>query len=110
MRPANMHVPKDIQEVLVLLSWILLKSPKFVDKTGHFPFRNVNYVFQQLNGGLGNIRPTLGEERYQELTQMSDRMRALFEADPENTTGETRKGRDIVYEMEDILKQVRRKS
>jgi hypothetical protein len=41
---------------------------------------------------------------------MSDRMRALFEADPENTMGETRKGRDIIHEMEDILRQARQES
>ena len=42
---------------------------------------------------------------------MAAEIRALFEADPENKTGETRKGRDIIYEMEEIVKQVlRRKS
>ena len=33
-----------------------------------------------------------------------------LEADPENKTGETRKGRDMIHEMEDILRQARRKS
>ena len=42
--------------------------------------------------------------------QMSDKVRAHFEADPEDKTGETRSGRDIIYEMEDTVKQVRRKS
>ena len=65
---------------------------------------------EQLHEGLSNVRRTLGEERYHQLMGMSDRMRALFEADPENTTGETRKGRDIIHEMEDILKQARQKS
>ena len=74
------------------------------------PFLNLDYVFQQLNEGLSHNRQTLGEERYHELMRMSDRMRALFEADPENKTGETRKGRDIIHEMEDILRQARRKS
>ncbi len=41
---------------------------------------------------------------------MSDRMRALFEADPDDKTGETLEGRKIIQEMEDILRQVRRKS
>ena len=110
MRPANMHIPKDVQETLILLSWILLNSPKFLDKTGRFPFRNLNYVFQQLQEGLGNIRPTLGDERFEQLTQLSDQIRLHFEADPENKTGETRKGRDIIYEMEKILKRVPRNS
>ena len=92
------------------LGWMLLKSPKFVDKTGYFPFLNLDYVFSELNDGLVLNRPALGEARYHELTQMSGQIRALFEADPENKTGETRKGRDIIYEMEDIVKQTRRKS
>jgi hypothetical protein len=89
---------------------MLLSAPKFLDKTGYLPFLNIDYVFQQLREGLNRNRRTLGEERYHELVRMSDRMRALFEADPENKTGETRKGRDIIQEMEDVLKQVRRKS
>ena len=89
---------------------MLLKAPKFIDKTGHFPFQNVGYVFEKLNAGLSHNRLTLGEERYRELMRMSDGMRAYFEADPENKTGETRKGRDIIYEMEKILKEARRKS
>jgi len=36
-------------------------------------------------------------------------MRALFEADPEDKTGETSKGCKIIHEMEDLLRQVRRK-
>ena len=110
MKPGKMHAPRDIREILVLLSWVLLKSPQFIEKSGYFQSMSVDYVFGRLKEGLGNVRETLGEERYQELMRMSDRMQAHFEADPENKTGETRKGRDIVYEMEDILRQARRKS
>jgi hypothetical protein len=88
---------------------MLLSAPKFTDKTGWLPFLNLDHVFQQLNEGLDHNRLTLGEERYRQLIGMSGQIRALFEADPENTTGETRKGRDIIYEMEDIVKQAGRK-
>ena len=71
---------------------------------------NLDHIFRELHEGLNHNRPTLGEDRYHQLMRMSDRMRAHFEADPENKTGETRKGRDIIYEMEDIVKQVRRNS
>ena len=81
-----------------------------MDRTGYFPYRNLDYVFQQLTEGLSNIRQTLGEERYNELTRMSGEIRTLFEADPENETGETWKGREIILKMEDILRQARRKS
>lgn len=110
MKPKRMHIAQNIQELLELLTSMLLSAPKFLDKTGYLPFLNIDYVFQQLHEGLAHNRRTLGEERYLELMRMSDRMRAHFDADPENKTGETRKGRDIIYEMEDILRQVRRKS
>ena len=110
MKPVRMHIAQNVQELLELLTSMLLSAPKFLDKTGYLPFLNIDYVFQQLREGLNRNRRTLGEERYHELVRMSDRMRALFEADPENKTGETRKGRDIIQEMEDVLKQVRRKS
>jgi len=110
MKPAKMTIPRDVGELLEHLIWMLLKAPKFIDKTGRFPFQDVEYVFRELNEGLSNVRPTLGEERYHQLMGMSDRMRALFEADPENTMGETRKGRDIIHDMENILRQARQKS
>jgi len=110
MKPANMHVPQDIQELLEQLASMLLSAPKFTDKTGRLPFLNLDYVFRELNEGLSSNRPTLGEERYNDLTRMSDQTRALFEADPEDETGETLKGCKIIHEMEDILRQVRRKS
>jgi hypothetical protein len=52
-----------------------------------------------LNEGLQTIRGQLGEGLYLKLREMSDRMRALFEADPENKTGETREGREIIHKM-----------
>lgn len=109
MKPVTMHVPQNINELLELSASMLLSAPKFTDKTGYLPFLNLDYVFQELLAGPAHNRQTLGEERYQELMQMSDRMRALFEADPEDKTGETFQGCKIIHEMEDILRQVRRK-
>jgi hypothetical protein len=42
--------------------------------------------------------------------EMSDRMRAHFEADPDDTTDDALKGREIIDEMRDLLKQSARKS
>jgi hypothetical protein len=36
---------------------------------------------------------------------MSDQMRAHFEADPENKTDDTIKGREIIDEMQNLLNQ-----
>jgi hypothetical protein len=104
-----MHVAQNIQELSDLLMSMLSLAPKFLDKTGYFPYENLEYVFRELREGLDHNRPTLGEERYRQLIGMSDQSRALFEADPENATGETKKGRDIIYDMEAIVKQVPRK-
>jgi len=41
---------------------------------------------------------------------MSDEMRILFEADPEDETGDTLKGCEIPHEMQDILERVRREA
>jgi len=105
-----MYVPKDIQELLEFVVSMLSSAPKFMDRTGYFPYQNLDYVFRQLHEGLNLNRQTLGEERYNELVRMSDQMRALFEADPEDKTGDTLKGCKIIHEMEDILRQARRKS
>ncbi len=92
------------------LGFMMLKSPAFVDKTGYFPHQNIDTVFHQLNEGLRLIQGKLGEERYLKLVEMSGRMRAYFEADPENKTDDTLKGRAIILGIEDLLKQKTRKT
>ena len=42
------------------------------------------------------------------LRAMSDQMRALFEADPDNTNGNTKAGRRLIREMEDVVKRAGR--
>jgi hypothetical protein len=110
MKPAKLLVPQNISELIELIRAMLLSAPKFLDKTGYFPYQNLDHVFRELHEGLNHNRKKLGEECYHELMQMSDRMRALFEADPEDKTGQTAEGCKIIYEMEDILRQIPRKS
>ena len=81
---------------------MMLKSPTFRDD--YFTQRNVETVFFELNEGLKFIHKKLGDERYKKLSALSDRMRAHFEADPEDKTEDARAGRRIIREMEDILK------
>src|SRR5258707_11698239 len=100
MKPAKMRVPQNIGQLRDILSTILLSAPKCLDNTGYFPYLNLDYVFQQLLAGLDHSRATLGEERYVQLKGMSERMRALFEADPETKTGETLQGFKIIHEVE----------
>jgi len=110
MRSIKMYVPQNISELLDLVISMQLLAPKFIDETGYFPFRNLDYVFRQLHEGLAQNRQTLGDERYRELMRMSERMRGLFGADPEDKTGETSEGCKMINQMEDILRQVRRKA
>jgi hypothetical protein len=87
----------------------MLDAPTFKDRTGYAPGMSIDTEFYALNEGLKNIRKKVGEERYLALVALSDRMRAHFEADPENKTEDTIAGRYLIHEMEDILSSRRRK-
>ena len=88
-----------------LLGWMMLKSPKFEDDSGSFPGQNIETEFFALNEGLKAIRKKVGEDRYNALVALSDRMRAHFEADPEDKTEDGIAGRQLIVEMEDLLRQ-----
>jgi hypothetical protein len=89
---------------------MMLGSPTFIDKTGYFSEQNIETEFFALNEGLKAMRKRFGEQNYQRLAELSARMRAHFEADPEDKTGETSKGRQCIVEMESILHAVRKGS
>jgi hypothetical protein len=82
---------------------MLLCSPTFVDRTGYFPTQSLETSFISFNKGLHFLRGWLGEQLFEELMRMSDQIRALFEADPETKTGETRRGKDLVLAMEEMV-------
>ena len=97
------RIPQDIGEVMDQLDVMMVSSPRFIDNTGYFPGENIDTVFLELNEGLQMIRGELGEDLYLKLREMSDRMRALFEADPEKKTGDTLKGRAIISQMMNVI-------
>ncbi|MCB2074002.1 MAG: hypothetical protein H6917_08045 [Novosphingobium sp.] len=103
-KPCTLYIPKDISEVMDLLGDMMLSAPKFVDDSGYFPDQNIDSEFFALNEGLKLIRERVGEEDYSALVELSNRMRAHFEADPEDKTGDGIKGRDCIVAMEDLLK------
>ena len=98
-------IPQTKGDLMDILGSMMLSSPTFVDKTGYFPWYNLELTFSELNQGLALQRKRLGEERYLALREMSDRMRALFEADPEDVTGETTQGQLIILEMQELLRE-----
>ena len=97
------YIPQGVGELLDKLGSMMLGAPLFKDRAGYFPRKNIETEFFALNEGLMAIREKLGEECYGTLKTLSDKMRALFEADPEDKTGETQAGRAIILEMEEIL-------
>ena len=103
-RNSKPYSPNTKGEIWDLLGRMTLGSPTFVDKTGFFSNRSIETEFFALNEGLKRIRPQLGEAAYQRLAEPSARMRAHFEADPEDKTGESSKGRECIWEMEEILR------
>ena len=98
------YIPKAVGELIDLLGSVVLLSPTFEDKTGYFPGKNIDTEFLAINEGLKNIRSKIGEDNYKTLLDMTAQMRAYFDADPEDTTGDTTKGMNIAIEMMEILK------
>ena len=105
MPPHKTYTPKNISELIDLLGFMMIKSPTFIDNTGYFPGQNIDTVFNALTESLQLLREKFGENRYLKLIEMSGRMRAHFEADPEDKTDDSLKGREIIEEMEALLKQ-----
>ena len=97
------HIPQTVSQMMDLLGSMMLGAPTFKDGTGYFPQMNIDTEFFALNEGLLALSKKLGDERYATLKALSDKMRPLFEADPENKTGDTRAGLKMIHEMEEIL-------
>lgn len=86
---------------------MVLFAPTIVDPLGEFPDRNIDSEFHKLTEGLGVVRKKLGEERHAALLDLADRSKALFAADQDDTNGKTDQGRALLFEIEDVLKDVR---
>jgi hypothetical protein len=97
------YVPKGLDAIYDLLGFMMLYSPTFIDKTERIADQNVETVFHSLNAALLAHKDDLREEKYVRLIGMSDRMRMHFEADPEDKTDDTLKGRELIDDMSDIL-------
>ena len=97
------YIPQSVGDIMDYLGFMMLKSPTFVDESGYFPDRNIETTFFALNEGLRRLRRRLGDHRFEALLSLSDRMRAHFEADPDDKTDDSIKGRMLIHEMEDLL-------
>ena len=103
-RPYQPYIPQTTGELWDQIASMMLGAPTFKDRTGYFPAMNIETEFAALNGGIDAVRKKVGEERYAALVALSKQMRPLFEADPEDKTGEAQAGRRLIHQMEDILR------
>lgn len=110
MRNNKSYVPRTIGALKDKLASMMFSAPTFRDRSGYFPQMNIDTEFYSLNEGLKCVRDEIGEKRYQECVALSDRMRAHFEADPEDKTHDSIAGRELIHEIENLLTTHRRKS
>ncbi len=105
MRSKQPYIPQSVSEIYDYLGAMMLTAPIFRDKTGYFPENNIDTEFFALKEGLKAVQKNLGAERYAAAIVMVDRMRVHFEADPQDKTENGLAGRQLIYEMEDLLKE-----
>jgi hypothetical protein len=98
----RIFIPENLGDVDDQLGSMMLDAPLFT----HSPSRirhTLELAFLKLNEGLKRIRSDLGDELYERLARMSDQMKALFQADPEDKTGETAAGQRIIMQMQELI-------
>lgn len=105
----NLYIPGTFSEIHDLLGSMMLGAPKFIDETGVFWYRDIDSTFYQLTESFGIVRNKLGEERYATLIDLAARAKALFAADPDDSNGKTDEGYKLLYEIEDLIQEARRK-
>ena len=103
------YIPASLSEINDMLGSMILGAPTFIDKTGVFAERNVNSEFDKFTQALDIVRKKLGEDRYAKLVDLAARAKALFVADQDNTNGKTAQGRELLFEIEDVLRDARRR-
>jgi hypothetical protein len=102
--PYEPTIPETTGEVHELLGWMMLNAPRFEDKDGLFAGQSIETEFFALNEGWKKVRKKLGEERYARAVELTARMKALFEADPNDENGDAMAGRNIIFDLQDIIK------
>ena len=107
-RSRGRYVPKSLSEIYDYLASMLGGAPTFVDDTGFYPDQNIDTEFAVLISAFDNVRGKLGEERYVKLIDLAARTKALFLADPNDDNGKTLEGCKLIWEIEDIIQDVRK--
>ncbi|HSX56761.1 MAG TPA: hypothetical protein VLG14_15755 [Sphingomonas sp.] len=103
------YVPASLSEIYDFLAVLLGGAPTFVDETGFYPERNIDTRFHQLTEAFAKVRKKLGEDRYAKLIDLAARAKALFVADPNDDNGKTLEGCKLIWEIEDIIQDARKR-
>lgn len=108
-RNAGHYIPSSLSAIHDFLATLLGGAPTFIDKTGFYPDQNIDTRFHQLVEAFGKVRSKLGEERYERLMELSAQTKALFLADPNDDNGKTLEGCKLIWEIEDIIQDARKR-
>lgn len=108
IRNTKPYIPSSLSAIYDFLATMLGEAPTFIDKTGFYPEQNIDTRFSQLTEAFGGVRNKLGEERYERLMSLSGRVKDLFLADPHDDNGKTLEGCKLIWEMEGIIRDVRK--
>jgi len=96
------YIPQDVGELRDFLTSFMSAAPTFVDPD--FTWMTIDTQFLTLHDGLQVVRARIGEASYAKAIEISGRMRALFEADPEDKTGQAHEGCLLIWEIDKLLK------
>jgi hypothetical protein len=102
------YIPKALGELADFVGVMVYHAPDFIDDTGRFPEQNLDHEFKVLLSGFCINPPKLGKVRYKKLVDMAVRAKTLFLADPEDKTGQTAQGRELLSRAEELIDLVRR--
>ena len=103
------YVPATLSEIYDSLGSMILSAPTFVDQSGDFPDHTIDTEFDKLTSGFDLTRKKLGEERHAALMDLAARAKALFAADQDDSNGKADQGRELLFEIEDLIQDARRR-
>lgn len=103
------YIPQSLSEIYDFLSYFIGNAPTMKDRSGHFPEDNIDTQFDTLVKSFGVVREKLGEERYARLVDLAARTKALYLEDPDDTNGKTMEGIKLVWEMEEVIQDARKR-
>lgn len=103
------YIPATLGELYDLLGSMILKAPRFKDRTGYFPDDGIDESFHQLDTGLQRVQAKLGDDRYAKVVDLSARAKVLFLEDPDMTNGKTKEGIWLLDEISQLITDARRR-